>query len=314
MGGYIGVNKAKSNSFERGEITGCTTIIKWLCWSSQKSLFQVLVMRPLLPVLALVFLSGCGMQVKQLDAANPSANDFPSALASEYHDYADSEYEQGRYSSAGHFAGKGLDSLNGKSVDPDAVNGSLPADEQKTLSDSRAQLVKFLNEDIKRVSPQKLAHAQLLFDCWQNELLKDISQTKAPCQEEFHSTMAELQEVSDNLVYGKETNHVVLFAAKSTSLDESALASIKEVAEHVKGMPHYRVLLVAYVGHRTSQRHLTEARLSAVRHALVKAGIADKHIRITKTGGAKAVVLSRDKIAMDTKKITIIVKTTHGKS
>ena len=270
-------------------------------------------MRIVLPLLLLVALTGCATKVKELHELNPAANDFPSALAAEYHDYADSEYEQGRTSSAEHFAGKGLDALNGKPVELEAVNSSLPEATQKIVSDAHTQLVKFLNDDMKRVAPQKLAHAQLLFECWQNELLKDLNQVKAPCQEELHSTMAELQEISDALVYGKQTDHVIVFALKSTEIDAAGLAAIKDVAEQVKGLPHYRVMLLTYTGHRASQRHMSEARLANVKHALIKAGIAEKHIRIKKTGGAKAVVLSRDKVAMDTKKITIIVKT-HDKT
>ena len=269
-------------------------------------------MRPYLPLLLLALLSACATQVKELDKLNPTANDFPSALASEYHDYADSEYEQGRNSIADHFAGKGLQSLKGQTVEPENIDTSLPEAERKILSDARTQLVKFLNDDMKRVAPQKVARAQLLLDCWQNEMLRNLNQVKAPCQEEFHSTIAELQEISDALVYGKESNHVIVFTHKSTKLDEQGMAAIKEVAQRVEGLPHYRVELLAYVGHRLHQRHLTEKRLNTVRLALIKAGVGDKHIKIKKEGGAKAVILSRDKIAMDTKKITILVKT-HDK-
>ena len=270
-------------------------------------------MRPFLPLIFLVALSGCANHVKQLRDLNPAANDFPSSLASEYQDYASSEYEQGRLFSAEHFAGKGLKALKGEQVEPEQVDGSLPEADRNVLSESRTQLVKFRNEDMERVSPQKLAHAQLLFDCWQNELRKRLNQAKAPCAEEFHSTMAELQEVSDAIVFDKEASHSVLFSRKSTNLDKQGMAVIKSVAERVAGLPHYRVMLLAYTGRAAHQRHMTEERIAKVRRALVKAGVSEKHIAVKKEGGAKAVLISSDHggdhIEKNTKKITIIVKT-----
>jgi len=268
--------------------------------------------RLLLPALLLAALSGCATQVHELHDLNPPADNFNSALASEYRDYADSELEQGRTSSANHFASKGLRAVKGEDVEPEAVSTSLPEAEQLPVSDGRAQLVKFLTDPVKHAAPQKLARGQLLFDCWQNELLKNLNQVKAPCDEEFHSTLPELQEVSDELTFGKESAHVVVFASKSTAIDDAGMATITDIAGKVAGLQHFRVLLEVYTGHSVSQRHLTEKRLSAVRHALVKAGVADRHIRVEKEGG-KAVVLSRDNIAVDTKKITILVKT-HEKT
>lgn len=262
-------------------------------------------MRQLLPILCLIALSGCATSLHRLDDLKPAATDFPSSLAAEYKDYADSEYEQGHLLNAHHFAGKGLDALAGKPVEPEPVADASRQD----LADGRAQLVKFLSDAMKAAAPQKLAHAQLLFDCWQNELLKHINQEKAPCEEEFHSTMAELQEASDALNFGRQSDHIVTFASGSASLDEPALATVNEVAKTVEGMPRYRVRLLSYVGHGQSQRRLSDRRLAAVRHALVKAGVEDKHIRVKKEGGAQAVVLSRDHIVADAKKITILVKT-----
>ena len=182
-------------------------------------------------------------------------------------------------------------------------------DQQLALSDGRATLVKLLNDDVKRVAPQKLARTQLLYECWQNELIKNINQEKAPCADEFRSTIAELQEVSDAIVYGKETSHVIVFEPKKTDIDEEGLKTIKAIAQRVEGLPHYRVMVLAYTGNGIKQRHLTGKRVGNVRKALIAAGISEKHIRVKKSGGAKAVILSRDNIAADGKKITILVKT-----
>jgi len=266
-------------------------------------------MRPIYSLPLLLALSACAMSVKELREKNPAADDFPSALASEYQGYADSEYEQGRLMSAEHFASKGLDSLKGGNVEPETPDSGLAADQQQALGEARAQLAKLLNDDMKRVNPQKLARAQLLYDCWQNEVPRKLSQLKAPCQGEFNSTVAELQEVSDAIQFGMEKTYVVVFQPKSVALDEQALATVKDVAGRVAALPRYRVMLVTYTGKRPAQRHIVERRLSSVRRALVKAGVGGKNIRVKKHGGSTVVILSRDNIAVDTKKITIIVKT-----
>ena len=121
--------------------------------------------------------------------------------------------------------------------------------------------------------------------------------------------MQQLQEASDILVYGKIVRRTVAFAAKSTTLDAESLAIIKNIANELVNLPRYRVQLDAYIGVKSSQRKLTEVRLVAVRHALVKAGVNERRIHIRKARSAKIVVLSKDRLPMDTKKITITIKT-----
>jgi hypothetical protein len=262
-------------------------------------------------VFCLFLLSGCTGNVSRLHDLNPSADDFPSALASEYQSYADSEMELGRLFSAEHFAGKGLTALKGENVEPDSPRETMRAAPRQELSEARIQLMKLLNDDMKRDEPQKLARTQLLYDCWLHEVKKGIDQERAPCADEFQSNITELQEIYDAMLYGQEKERVIVFAYKSKALDEGARAAIKEIADIVTGMPGYRVELMVYTGRKLSQRRLTDARLAVVRKALVKAGVSDRYIRIKKVGGSKVVILSRDGIAMDTKKITVTVKTHH---
>ncbi len=265
--------------------------------------------RPLFLMIApMICLTGCAGQVHKLHDLKPAATDFPSSLASEYQDYADSELEQGRTSIANHFASKGLDSLNGKVVEPEPVPKSLPEANQQMLGEARAQLEKFLTDDIKAAMPQKLAHAQLLFDCWQNEERKKLDQEIAPCEAEFHASLAELQDVSDAKNLGQNSSYVVNFTSKSMVLDKQALATVDDVAKQIHGLQHYTVKLSTYVGKGHEQHRLSDTRLKAVRKALVKAKVGDKHIHVKKVSG-NVVVLSRDKITLDSKKVTIVVKT-----
>jgi len=264
-------------------------------------------MRHLSFISLLLLLAGCVSSLQKLKNTQPTAEDFPSSLASEYLAYADSESEQGRLFSSEYYASKGVKALKGEKVEPEAVDPKLLPVSREELTTARGQLMTVLNDDVKRSSPQKLAHAQLLFDCWQHELKRNINQEKAPCGDEFKSTMSELQEVSDQLLYKNEAQHAIAFTEKSAALSDEASATIKDIAAQAKGAKRYTIQLSAYMGRHAAQRTPSERRLSAVRKAFVRAGIPGRHIRVRKHGGAKMVVLSGDALP-DTKKIFITLK------
>lgn len=267
-------------------------------------------MRYLAPLFCTVLLTGCVSNVSRLRDLNPPANDFPSSLASEYKDYASSEAELGRGMDAERYARKGLNALEGKQVDPDEVAASLSPTHKQALLEGRAQLMKLMTPDVKSVAPQQLARAQLLFDCWQHQLIRDLNQETAPCGAEFQSTLGQVQEVSDPLLYGKEISHILAFGYKKTALTDEHKAMIKEVAERIAGLKNYKVQVRAYIGKKASQRKLTETRLANVRHALVRAGVPERAVRLKKDGSAKAVILSGDNAAVNTKIVTITIKST----
>ncbi len=79
----------------------------------------------------------------------------------------------------------------------------------------------------------------------------------------------------------------------SAEIDAKRWPPSKNVAEASQRDAHYKVVLQAYIGKSAAQRKLTEARLSAVRKALIEAGIDKERIRVRKHGSAKAVILSR---------------------
>ena len=67
---------------------------------------------------------------------------------------------------------------------------------------------------MKREAPQELARVQLLFDCWQHEIKGASNQELAPCEDEFQSTLAELQNIAGFASYNEETEHTLTFAKK----------------------------------------------------------------------------------------------------
>lgn len=266
-------------------------------------------MRHFVALLCLISLAGCAGSVSRLREINPQANDYPTALASEYQAYADSESEQGRLFSAEHFAGKGLKALKGEKVEPDPVDEGLKEDTRVQLSIARAELLKYSSDQIKSIAPQKAARAQLLFDCWQHELSQHLDQEKAPCGAEFRGSIAELVDVSDDLLYDTMTPYKISFAKGSAKLGANAEKLIKNIAKRVVRKKHYDIEVRGRNGAAAGALELTENRLLSVSKALVKHGIPQNHIVAINEDDSKKIFLSRDEAPQDSNKITITVKT-----
>lgn len=264
-------------------------------------------MRYLAPLFCLALLSGCSSDLARLKEMNPPATDFKGALAAEYRDFADSEHEQGHVSSASHFAAKGLAAYHGSDVQPDALNTGITNGAQE-LADARSQLVRLLTQEVKDAAPQELARTQLLFDCWQQQVGAGTPPEKALCAPEFAPTLNQTLAKAGPEVYDEAFRRSITFAPNSTRLTDENKADITEVVRTLNdiGSKDYWVELRAYVGRKSSQRKLTEARIGAVKKMLVKDGVHARQIRIQREG-AKGVMLSRDNIPMNTKVVTITI-------
>lgn len=239
-------------------------------------------------------LAGC-MSLTKLRDLNPQANDFSSSLAAEYLAYANSESEQGHMIVAEHYARKGIKAANHENVAPDRLDTSLPQAERDQVASARGVLLHLLTSDMKSVAPQKLARAQLLFDCWQHQLSKhvseDVAENIAPCADEFQSDVSELQTVADSFIHGSGTTHILQFAPGSAAIDADGRKVIDEVAAQLAENADYTVVVESFGGHK--QHALARSRMNAVKAALVKVGVAANHIKI-KQSSSKAVVLSSD--------------------
>ena len=258
--------------------------------------------RPLL-LLPLLLLAACsdGNDLEKLQTAKPSGDDYSSALAAEYMAYAESEKEQGHRFKGEYFAEKGTKALDGNPVDPEDVDSSLPAPDQRKLKTARASLVALQTGEMKHVTPRRLARAQLLFDCWQNQLATRQNTEKVPCDEEFSSVLLELQKVADGYVAGEQTTHMVAFGKDSAVLGSDAQRVISQVVEKAQGFEHYTLQLDGHL--EALREHSADAalavhRMEALRAALVSRGVPDENIEILRAEPRSAsmpVTLSVDK-------------------
>lgn len=266
-------------------------------------------MRRVFIACCLAVLAGCSNNLGKLDAIDPPANDFDNALAAEYQAYAEAEKEQGRGRAAERFAGKGLKAHAGEIVEPEPADAAA----DPRLPAAREQLVALLVPDVKKVAAQKLAHAQLLYDCWQQQARLRTGSEQVLCAQEYESTVTEVQDVADFFVYGKAMARSVSFAPGSVKLDAGNRGVLQTIADKVKGAGGYSIEIKAAVGPRASDRKLAAARLSAVKAAMGEAGIDLKAVEVVKEDGSKTVVLSKDKIALDARKVDIDVKISSKK-
>lgn len=268
-------------------------------------------MRPIYLLPTLLLLSGCANSLNELQKLNPPANDYNSALAAEYKAYAESEAEQGRRSNSEHFARKGLDALNGKEVLPEPADASLAKTDQDELAEARTALIKMQTEDMKRVAPQKLARAQLLFDCWQQQVTKRISQERAPCSEEFASDLSELQEVSDSFNYEREHAYVLSFLPGKARLDNEGNALLKEIAGHAKKADDY--LIEVEIGKTADvSGHLAEKRLQLIKQRLARSGVSAGRVQLKEQDDTKKVCLGCEGGEPDGDTANIKIKLHHS--
>lgn len=261
------------------------------------------------PIAALVLLAACATDVQKLHEMNPQATDFPSALASEYQAYADSEKEQGRNKAAEYYAGKGLEALDDHDVKPDTLEKTLTASDWEQLSRARSQLLDLLHVDVKKEVPQQAARAQLLFDCWHNEVKESINPAQRLCEKEFYSTLAQVRDHADLVLFDNEAREPIVFEPHTIKLNDENKAKIGVVVAKLKTLVSYDVQLEVYIGVSDAERRAATARLNAVRRELVNAGVSAKKVHVRKRGGAKAVILSDDNVVTDTKQVIIILKT-----
>lgn len=240
----------------------------------------------------LVVLAGCSGNLQQLKEKNPQAGSFSGALAAEYLAYAQSEAEEGRIDIADHLASKGLQALSGEAVLPDTIPENVPEETRESMAIAREAVLSVLTEDMKRVTSQKIARAQLLFDCWVQQS-KHSNLPFTPCADEFQSSIGELSQIAESFIYGEETEHTLHFAGKNAGLGSKAGKMVDEVAKRLSCVAKYTVELR---GHEYGKdpSPLTVNRMQSIRDTLVKKGIPEDRIVVINDDDAQAVYLSTD--------------------
>lgn len=269
--------------------------------------------RPVLFMSSLVLLSGCvaGGAVDQLKKADLKEETFPSALASEYLAYSESEKEMGHPIHAEHFAAKGLKAADGTEVAPEAVSAGLPVVVAEQLASSRAYLLELLTPDMKRIAPEDAARAQLLFDCWVHQQEKHPAGEGVPCSQEFESAIAELEQVAESFAYTREMDELLTFKGRETILSEEHLQTLDDISYEVSSLLKYEVEISSMPYGRNGKYHRAAAlRAEAVKAALIDRGVPPHYIQVVDAATAKTVYLSNDEEEQPRNTVKVTVKAT----
>lgn len=270
--------------------------------------------RPVLFISSLLALTGCvaGGAVDQLKNADLKDDTFPSALASEYLSYSESEKEMGHPIHADYFAAKGLKAAGGGVVEPETVSAALPTIVAEQLASARAYLLELLTDDMKRIAPQDAARAQLLFDCWVHQQSKHAVGEGVPCAQEYESAVAELEAVAESFAYTREMDELLTFAGKEATLSDEHLQALDEISYEVSSLLKYEVEIRSMPYGRSGSYHkIAVRRAEAVKSALVDRGVPPHYIEIVDSATAKTVYLSNDEEEQPRNTVKVIVKATN---
>jgi outer membrane protein OmpA-like peptidoglycan-associated protein len=258
------------------------------------------IVKRLIPYGFLCLLSACGGNLEKLQEAKPTGGDFSSALAAEYLGFSESEKEMGHAYHSNYFAQKGLQALDGNDVFPEKIEPELPAADRNELTDGRGQLLALLNDEMKHVSPARLARAQLLFDCWQHQLVTRTGEKVAPCAAEFVTTLQEVQALADSFLTGDETVRTISFARHDAKISQQAQRTLDKAVAQAKAFTRYKFRVDGNIdafAKGTASYNLTNQRMSAVRDALIARGVKGDDVEVLRdTEGTHLdpVVLSSD--------------------
>lgn len=131
--------------------------------------------------------------IKKDQEDNVSA--FNKILAKEYKDFADTVFKDGMWLDFMHFKNKSRKAALGKDVVPEDIEKwKSPESEMNNLIWARARLNDFMIDSVKVSYPDKLAHSQILFDCWVERAARKMQPEKIEeCRMDFVLEMASLE-------------------------------------------------------------------------------------------------------------------------
>lgn len=147
----------------------------------------------------LMLLAGACSSIDDVRNAEGSGSDFTRALTAEYRDLAIFEADQMfDYVDADHFAQKGLDASQGKTVLPDepSERDLLPAVASEVGS-ARGTLLGLLDDGARANNPTAAARAQVKLDCWMEQSEENFQDDHInTCRDDFFNALRGLQEAA----------------------------------------------------------------------------------------------------------------------
>jgi flagellar motor protein MotB len=250
---------------------------------------------------ALWLLTGCTSNYRLLTKLSPQANTFSSSLAAEYQSFAASELQEGRPRRADYYATKGISALRGTPPAPEKLKGISHASrsQRQQLQQARDNLLASSNELSQRVVPQTAARAQVMFDCWIEQVRRHSADKEAiaDCRQDFRESLEELEKVQASVPELSSTSpeklaklplrYELFFNPAQSRPDDASDKRLKEVARFVEDIRGYSITATGVAITEQGQTPPEDARLLAmaraltVRYRLIELGIPSANILVS---------------------------------
>ncbi|MBC7951559.1 MAG: OmpA family protein [Rhodospirillaceae bacterium] len=288
-------------------------------------------MRKMLPVAALLALplAGCSSMMGQDTPQSAAATTpFTQALASEYRQFADSEYAQQDWPDTYSFRDKAQMAAEGRPPAPEdptkrGVGTGLQLHPEVDIGKEqrgeaiagRQRLMGALTGDAPRRNPQATARAQVAYDCWVEQLEEGWQRDDIErCRKAFNTAMGEME--SRPVAQAAPTpgeRLQVYFAFDSAQLTPESRQAIASAARDIKARPGTRSGgRIEVDGHAdragsdTYNEQLSQARAQAVRQELQAEGVPADRITTRAYGERTPAVPTPDGVAQPENRRTVV--------
>ena len=283
---------------------------------------------------ALLVLGACsGMQLEKAAQTSTKGPVFNDMLHRGYMNLAREEYSENDYGDSDYFADKAIALAGGTMVQPDEVaSRKIPADSVGTLTSARDRLMKALAGTATKKAAASAAHAQVMYDCWIQELEENLQPEHiAKCRAGF-TTAIELAELALKKkkkapkkmamapkpmkkaapAIPMEKIFVIFFDLNSTHLNTKAHLEVGRIADAVAKHGTLRIFLAGHTDRSGGDKYnaaLSQERADAVAFALMDAGVEANLIRMEAKGESAPLVRTDDGVKEENnRRVTAVVR------
>lgn len=271
--------------------------------------------RLLLIGLALVALSACAQSQLYNDARSmsPSGNAFQNALYRGYMRLSTFEHEAyGEYIadkvSRDEYARRAMAAGRGESVLPEQIGfRSLPGNMLGEVSRVRGRLMAVLDGSARTKAPLHAAQAQVMFDCWLEELQEGYQPPDiARCRDSFYTQLAAAESALPSraaaqprplAAISESGPFLVFFDWDKSDITPDANAILKRAARQAKDSGAAAIHIVGHAdtsGPNDYNLRLSRKRANAVKAALARYGIDSGSITVEARGERDPLVSTGD--------------------
>lgn len=224
--------------------------------------------------LTLALLTGCAdYDVGRQLARRPPGDAFLAELQDDYGALALDARRRADWEAVPFWIAKAQSVDQGRAPPPEPID---PATASPEILRARAELDAMFTGPTRRAEPDRVARAQVAFDCWVDRTRRGRGEAAiARCRDDFRQAME-----TEDLVF-------VRFAAGSAALDTEARRAIAGLAARSPATSQLRLAGHADPGGESRQDlNLAERRARAVHAALLAAGVAPARITFANYGDA----------------------------